>query len=253
MEELGPETVKRPRLDSYGGASSARMQHLQQQVPEAPAHAYSGPALHPPPAYIHPPPPSPYHDSANDHRSLPEPSQHNFPPNHSGYTTPIRDTRCYQPEPTYSRHGSASAPTRSPDDVQQLAQLRPLNTAIANEVHHFQQHSHPEALRPPTGYLNHDGHSDLAAQGHSMQNHNEQTPLSAQTTVAGYPNTTTGAELPLYTPVGAYNGPQNNAWINRQARKNTRATQVCDFGPSFMALLRCSLGVRYLQNKKGQM
>ncbi|MCJ1355148.1 MAG: hypothetical protein MMC33_005139 [Icmadophila ericetorum] len=228
MEELGPEMVKRPRLESYGGASSSRMQHIQQQVPEASSHAYSGPALHPPPAYHHPLPPSPYHDSANEHRSLPEPSPHNYAPGHSGYTTPIRDTRCYPPEPTYSRHGSASAPTRSPDDVQQLAQLRPLNTAIANEVHHYQQPSHPEVLRPPTGYMNHESHSDLNTTTHSMQNHNDQTPVSVQTPISGYPTTSAGSELPLYGPGGSFNASQNSAWINRQTRKNTRATQACD-------------------------
>ena len=228
MEGTGPEAVKRPRLDSYSGPVSAH--RIQQQASEASSHSYPGHALPPPSAYNQHLPLSPYHDPTGEHRSLPEPPHHgSYPQSHSGYTTPIRDLRSFPPESTYSRNGSASAPTRSPDDIQQLAQLRPLNTASANEGYHYPQHPHPETTRTPSGYITHDGLPNGTLHSLAMTTHNE--PMSAPPfpgPPGSIPNTPMGNGTSMHGGGGQFNPPQINTWMPRPARKHTRATQVCD-------------------------
>ena len=226
MEGTGPEAVKRPRLDSYSGPVSAH--RTQQQAPEALSHSYSGHALPPPSAYNQHLPLSPYHDPVCEHRSLPEPPHHvSYTQSHSGYTTPIRDLRSFPPEPTYSRNGSASAPTRSPDDIHQLAQLRPLNTASANEGYHYAQHPHPETTRAPSGYITHDGLPNGTLHSLAMTAHTEPVPAPPFSGPSGsIPNTPMGNGTAMHGGGGQFNPSQIGPWMQRPAKKHTRATQV---------------------------
>lgn len=218
MEGMGPEG-KRPRLDSYGGPTISH--RMQQQSSDTPLHGYSSHALPPPNAYTQPPPPSPYHDVVNiDHRSLPEPAQHGYTHVNSGYNTPVRDARSYPPDASYSRHGSVSAPTRSPDDIQQLAQLRPLNSASANEGHHYSQHPQLEQGGSQVGYASYDMQTNgnvvhslpMAGQNDSGHGHPNYSPVNT-------PSFTQG-QGPFSAP------PNNNATWLLPKKKNSRAQQV---------------------------
>lgn len=218
MEGIGPEG-KRPRLDSYGGPTLSH--RMQQQSSDTPLHGYSSHALPPPNAYTQPPPPSPYHDVVNiDHRSLPEPAQHGYTHVNSGYNTPVRDARSYPPDASYSRHGSVSAPTRSPDDIQQLAQLRPLNSASANEGHHYSQHPQLEQGGSQAGYASYDMQTNgnvvhslpMAGQNDSGHGHPNYSPVNT-------PSFTQG-QGPFSAP------PNNNATWLLPKKKNSRAQQV---------------------------
>ncbi|KAA6413467.1 MAG: hypothetical protein FRX48_03213 [Lasallia pustulata] len=220
MEGIGPEG-KRPRLDSYGGPALSH--RMQQQPSETPLHNYSSHALPPPNAYTQPPPPSPYHDVANtDHRSLPEPAQHGYTHITSGFNTPVRDARSYPPDTSYSRHGSVSAPTRSPDDIQQLAQLRPLNTASANEGHHYPQHPQLEHGGSQAGYATYDMQTNgnvvhslpMAGQNDSGHGHSHYSPVNTPSFAQG--------QGPFSAP------PNNNATWLLPKKKNSRAQQACD-------------------------
>lgn len=218
MEGIGPEG-KRPRLDSYGGPALSH--RMQQQSSDTPLHNYSSHALPPPNAYTQPPPPSPYHDVANtEHRSLPEPAQHGYTHVTSGYTTPVRDARSFPQDANYSRHGSVSAPTRSPDDIQQLAQLRPLNTASANEGHHYPPHPQLEHGASQAGYATYDMQTNgnvvhtlpMAGQNDPGHGHAHYSPVNTPSFAQGQ---------------GPFSAPPNNTatWLLPK-KKNSRAQQV---------------------------
>ena len=219
MEGPGLELNKRPRLESYSGPPQPH--RMQQQLPDAQLHNYSNNALPPPNTYHTPVPPSPYDGSASDHRSLPEPSQHGYGQSHSGYNTPSRDLRGYAPEASYSRHGSVSAPTRSPDEIQHLTQLRPLNTASANEAHHYAQQHHPDSA-PPTAYVAHEGHANGNAHGLPMPGYNDSAHASYQHGHHSYLNS------PGHASTTPFSGAQysNQMYATRPMKKTTRAQQV---------------------------
>ena len=213
--------------------------HQQHTESPLPLHNYQTHALRPPSAYNQPLPPSPY-DAAHDHRNPPELPPHAYPPPQSGYNTPVQNTRPFQPESSYSRHGSVSAPTRSPDEGPPLTALRPLNTASANEGQHYPPHpvsgapshlgGHPIAYVPPDGYMNGTAHGVPMSTPHDPS---QRPPLPGQ--YATY------AE----SPIGPGGGPPYSAgpygpsqeWMRQQQgpRKNTRALQV--------GRRRCSRGV----------
>ncbi|MCJ1413767.1 hypothetical protein MMC32_000091 [Xylographa parallela] len=231
MEEIGPEASKRPRLDSFGGAAPMHRVHQQHTESPLPLHNYQTHALRPPSAYNQPLPPSPY-DAAHDHRNLPELPPHGYPHPQSGYNTPVQNTRPFQPESTYSRHGSVSAPTRSPDEGLPVTALRPLNTASANEGQHYPPHpgseapshlgGHPIAYGPPDGYMNGTTHALPMSMPHDPS---QRPPLAGQ--YANYSESSVGPGGPPYS-AGIY-GPSQE-WMRQQQgpRKNTRALQACD-------------------------
>ncbi|MCJ1383288.1 hypothetical protein MMC17_006401 [Xylographa soralifera] len=243
MEEIGPEASKRPRLDSFGGAAPMQGVHQQHTESPLPLHNYQTHALRPPSAYNQPLPPSPY-DAAHDHRNLPEHLPQGYPHPQSGYTTPVQNTRPFQPESTYSRHGSVSAPTHSPDDGPPLTALRPLNTASANKGQHYPSHpvseapshlgGHPIAYGPPEGYMNGTAHGLPMSTPHDPS---QRPPLPGQ--FASYAESPVGPGGPPYS-AGIY-GPSQE-WMRQQQgpRKNTRALQACDTCRSRKA--RCDEG-----------
>ncbi len=222
MEGQGPE-AKRPRLDTYNDGSY----RMQQQPPIAPSHSYSS---HPPPPRNHyphgapPPPPSPYYESgAHDHnRALPDPTGGYTQPQ-SGHNTPAREQRHYASEPTYSRRGSASAITRSPDGYQQYPNGRPLNSAATTEGHHPPTYS-TDAAGHAVGYPNHDGpmngnaHHGLPMSAYSDNAHSvaQGHPEYSQSPVSATPHPFSG---------GGY-GPQSSYQIMQRSKKGNRATQV---------------------------
>ena len=262
MEGIGSDTNKRPRLDSYSkGAHSAHQpQHIQQphqqqqqqqqqqqhQLPEvSSSHGHSHPhtphVLPPPPSFNNPLPISPYAEALGEHRSLPDPSHHSYAHPYSGHNTPIREHRSYPSDLEYSRHGSLSAPTRSPDDPPPLTHLRPLNTPSANEGPHYPHHSHPDATRHSVGYHTVEGHSNGSAHSLTMSSHPDSA--STQPTpghVGNYSHSPVSNGPSLHVGSGGqYNTPQMSQWIQRPARKNTRAQQVRIFlvGRAFLLII----------------
>ena len=211
------------------------MHRSHQQHPESPLplHTYQGQPLRPPSAYSQPLPPSPYESAAHEHRNLPEPPPHPYTHPHSGYSTPIRDSRPYQPEPAYSRHGSVSAPRRSPEEGGPLTALRPLNTASANEGQHYSHHSHPESTGHPSGlsasYGPHEVYSNGTAHGLPMSTAHDPAhrppPLGH---LAGYSESPVGTGPSPYS-AGPYGAPPDWAMRAQVQRKNTRAQQVYTF------------------------
>ncbi|MCJ1281742.1 hypothetical protein MMC26_001065 [Xylographa opegraphella] len=232
MEEIGPEASKRPRLDSFGGAAPMHRVHQQHTESPLPLHSYQTHALRPPSAYNQPLPPSPY-DAAHDHRNLPDIPPHGYPHPQSGYDTPVQNARPFQPESTYSKHGSVSAPTRSPDEGPPVTALRPLNTASANDGQHYPPHpvseapSHlggqPITYAPPDGYMNGGPAHGLPMS--TPHDPSQRPPLAGP--FANYPEPPIGQGGPLYS-AGVY-GPSQD-WMRQQQgpRKNTRALQACD-------------------------
>jgi len=222
MEGQGPE-AKRPRLDTYNDGSY----RMQQQPPIAPSHSYSS---HPPPPRNHyphgapPPPPSPYYESgAHDHnRALPDPTGGYTQPQ-SGHNTPAREQRHYASEPTYSRRGSASAITRSPDGYQQYPNGRPLNSAATTEGHYPPTYS-TDAAGHAVGYPNHDGPMNGNAQhGLPMSAY----PDNAHSVAQGQPEYSQSPVSATPHPFsgGGY-GPQSSYQIMQRSKKGNRATQV---------------------------
>ena len=239
MEDIGPEASKRPRLDSFGGAPPMHRMHQQHSESPLPLHTYQGQALRPPSAYSQPLPPSPY-DPTHDHRNLPEGPPHAYPSQHSGYNTPVQTSRPYQPDAVYSRQGSHSAPTRSPDEGQPITGLRPINTASGNDGQHYAQHPHPDPSNHPAGppiaygasegYVNGNTHGLPMATPHDPSHR----PPPVQQ-YAGY------SESPLGNAPGPYSagyGPAPQDWrsIQHGQRKNTRALQVRSEPPSMCSL-----------------
>ncbi|KAL8777731.1 MAG: hypothetical protein Q9194_002391 [Teloschistes cf. exilis] len=183
MDGPGPDAPKRPRLGPYDAPHSHRM---QPQLPITQSHGYAVPHTLPPPnpspasaPYGHQQStvPPPYND--HEFRNLPEPTPHQYvQAAHSGHSTP-RDQRSYPSEPpSYSRRGSASGPTRSPDDYG-YPPARPLSIATSNEgqpyhpqhysVEHGSAHSyHSMHEGPINGNTNH---------GPSLPTYNDQAHL----------------------------------------------------------------------------
>ena len=222
MEGPGPE-VKRPRLDTYDDGTY----RLQQQLPIAPSHSYSS---HPPPPrnyYPHgapPPPPSPYYDTGgHDHnRALPDPT--GYTQSQSGHNTPAREQRHYAD--TYSRRGSVSATTRSPESYQQYPGGRALSSAGTNDGHYPATYS-TDAAGHAVGYPSTDGpmngivHNGLPLSAYPDNPH---TALPTQPEYSRSPISTT----PHSYPGGAY-GPQSSYQMMQRSKKGNRATQVSLF------------------------
>lgn len=246
MDGTGSETVKRQRLD-YNNVShrlQQQQQQQQQQPPTSQSHSYSVNTLPPPNSYPpQPPPPSPYHQSVpHEHRSLPEPTPHSFTQSHSGHNTPLRDQRSYPLDTTYSRRGSASGSTRSPDGYDQFAATRPLNPATGNEGQHYPAQYPIEHPAHFSAYPNHDGplngnaHHGLPMSSYSEQPH----PIPS-----GHPHDYSQSPVSVQHPYNAatYSGQMNHQNTVRP-KKGSRAQQVCRGQVEPMLLLNCcSLGV----------
>ena len=221
MEENGPE-AKRPRLDTTYNASSHRSQH-----PIAPSHSYSAhapPPRNPYPSGAPPPPPSPYYEAgAHDHdRALPHPSHSSsghpgYTP-HSGHNTPVREQRPhYAPDPNYSRRGSASATTRSPDaSYQPYSGGRPLNSTDG----HYGPSYASDSANHAVGYPNSDGTMNGQTHGLPMPTYSEQTPAPS-----GRPSDYGHSPVNV-APPGYPASPYVGGYPNMRVRKGQRATQV---------------------------
>lgn len=246
MDGTGSETAKRQRLDYNNGSH-----RMQQQSSISQSHNYPVNTLPPPNSYpSQPPPPSPYHQSVpHEHRSLPEPSPHSFTQPHSGHNTPIRDLRSYPVDNTYSRRGSASGSTRSPDGYEQFATTRSLNNATVNDGQHYSSQYQTEHVGHFPGYPSHDGplngnpHHGLPMSNYSDQPH----PIPS-----GHPSDY--GQSPVNTVQNPYSGSSysgpSNPNMNRP-KKGSRATQVC---PNETVVLACaesdSLGLRCMPDEK---
>lgn len=223
MEEHGPE-AKRPRLDTTYGAST----HRSQQQPIAPSHSYSAHA--PPPRNSYPsgapPPPSPYYDpGGHEHdRALPHPthaSSANHPSYtpHSGHNTPVREQRHYAPDTGYSRRGSASATTRSPDaSYQPYSSGRHISSTDANYSSSYASDSANHAV----GYPNSDGTMNGQTHGLPMPTYAEQ-PHASSGRPSDYGHSPVNVAPPGY-PASPYGGA--TGYQNMRVRKGQRATQV---------------------------
>ena len=230
MEGSGSETSKRPRLGPYDGSHA-----MQPQLSIAQSHNYAGHTLPPPnPSsssghYIPQPqavPQSPYHDAASHElRNLPEPTPHAYVQAHSGHSTPIRDQRPFPSDTSYSRRGSASGSTRSPDEYQQYPSSRSLSIAASNERQHYSQ-QYP---------LDHAGHQAYTSHDPPM-NGNTHHGLPMPTSYGDQNHTPTQGHPIEYgqSPVNAmqhpYGGPLlsvQSSYQNMQKKKGTRAQQVC--------------------------
>lgn len=190
MDALGAEAAKRPRLGPFDASHSHRM---QPQLPITQSHGYGVGHTLPPPnpspasaAYGHQQSavPSPYNDNELRNLPAPEPTPHQYvQAAHSGHSTPLRDQRPYPSEPSsYSRQGSASGPTRSPDDYG-YPSGRPLNIATTTiEGPHYPAQHYPVDHGGAVPYHPHDGHiNGTTNHGLPVPNYNDQghPPLSA--------------------------------------------------------------------------
>ena len=234
MEETGPEAAKRRRLDSYDTPSSSYLQRSggnAKPASEIPPHAFTNPTLPPPPAYQRPPL-SPYSvDSPAEHRSFPDTQHRSYThaqPSHSGYSTPLRDPRMLPNEPPYSRNHSVSGVMRSPVDSQPPSQLRPLNTAAANDASHHIPQFHSDSTRTSSSYTPYEVHSNGTAQ-HGLPMSNPHEPLVGNVQPNAYinspgtgPQTFSGPFGPASVEIPTYRNS------GMQPRKSARATQVGD-------------------------
>ncbi len=247
MDGTGSEASKRPRLD-FNNASH----RPQQQPPIAPSHTLPPPNSYPPQA----PPPSPYHQSvAPELRSLPEPTPHGYSQFHSGHNTPIRDVRSFPLDTTsYSRRGSASGSTRSPEEYNHFPSTRPLSTVAPSDGPHYPAPPPLDHPGPFPAYQGHDGplngaaHHGLPMTSYAEHNH----------TGPGHPSdylpSPTNMVHPQYAPAhpAVSSGPPNM----HRPKKGTRAQQVC--GPVVGrdpcgAAKLSSPGVRRVSRPEGQM
>ncbi|KAL8681305.1 MAG: hypothetical protein Q9186_002569 [Xanthomendoza sp. 1 TL-2023] len=238
MDGSGSDSSKRPRLGPYDAPHSHRM---QPQLPITQSHGY-GPAhtLPPPnpsPASVpYPHPQSTVHSPYNDYESrnlpVPEPTPHQYvQAAHSGHSTPLRDQRPYPSEPSsYSRRGSASGPTRSPDDYA-YPSARPLSVTTTNEGHHYPPQQHyavDHAAGPP--YHPHDGHIN----GHTnhalpMPHYNDQNHGPPSAHPHDYGQSPVSANPHSYGPQTL--GPQATYQTMQRDKirnKGHRATQILD-------------------------
>ena len=251
MEDIGQEAIKRQRLDSLTGNSSHRThpQQQQQQQPEPPLQLYNyqgAQALGPPNAYSQPPPPSPYETAHEARPPLPEhPQQARYPPQHSGYNTPIRDSRPPLPDhPAVYQHrpGSHSAPTRSPDEIPHTGPLRPLNTNFDADGQQYPPNANHEAVENPAAFPTQEPLSNGQFHGLPMAPHQEPIQGPPPGSGPGYVEPSMAqAQYGAPYSAGPYSAPPN-AWAGRhvvQPRKNTRATQVSNSSnhPAYCYLL----------------
>ncbi|KAL8799630.1 MAG: hypothetical protein Q9200_007491 [Gallowayella weberi] len=182
MDGPGSDSSKRPRLGPYDAPHSHRM---QPQLPITQSHGYGPGHTLPPPnpspaAVPYPHPQSTVHSPYNDYESrnlpVPEPTPHQYvQAAHSGHSTPLRDQRPYPSEPSsYSRRGSASGPTRSPDDYA-YPSGRPLTVATTNDGQHYPPQHYPVDHAPGPPYHPHDGHiNGHTNHGLPMPHYNDQ-------------------------------------------------------------------------------
>ena len=218
MEE---HEAKRPRLDTAYGTGA----HRSQQHPITPSHSYSPHGLSQRNSYPSgaPPPPSPYYEAGpHEHdRALPPPSSaHTGYTTHSDNNTPVREQRHYAPDPSYSRRGSASATTRSPEgSYQQYSGGRPLSSADAHYAPSYASDSANHAV----GYPNNDGTMNGHTHGLPMPTYTEQTPAPPGRS-SEYGHSPVNVAPPGY-PGGSYSAPVSYQTIHR-LRKGNRATQV---------------------------
>ena len=223
MEAQGPE-AKRPRLDTYNDGSHRGPQYTS----IAPSHGHSPyslpPRNHYPPS-APPPPPSPYYEAGiPDHsRALPDPTGYTH--SQSGHNTPAREQRHYAPEATYSRRGSTSGTTRSPDSYQHYV-ARPLNSnAGTNDGHYPPATYATDSAGHAVGYPNHDGSMNGAPHhGLPMSAYPEHPPTlpPGRPEYSQSPVNATPHQYP-----GIPYGPQSNYQMMQRSRKGNRATQVC--------------------------
>ena len=223
MEGPGSEASKRQRLDSYN--VSHRLQ--QQQPPISQPHTYSGHTLPPPNSYVQPPPipQSPYHEAPpHEHRNLPDPIPHGYNHSLSGHNTPIRDSRGYPSDPGYSRRGSASGATRSPDEYPQYAAARNLSSTSSEAQHfppqHLEHAVHWSGYPPQDGPLNGNTHHGLP-----MANYNEQNYTVTQGHAPEYSQSPVNAGPHSYGASGYGASPGYHSSMQRP-KKGNRAQQV---------------------------
>ncbi|KAL8710852.1 MAG: hypothetical protein Q9220_004655 [cf. Caloplaca sp. 1 TL-2023] len=215
---------------------------MQPQLPIAQSHGYAAghtlPPPHPSPAsasYGHQQPAvhSPYNDNELRNLPVPEPTPHQYvQAAHSGHSTPLRDQRHYPSEPpSYSRRGSASGPTRSPDDYA-YPSGRPLSIATTNEGQHYPPQHYPVDHGGGPPYHPHDGPiNGVANHGLPMSGYHDQghVPPSAnphdysQSPVSAHPHSYGGSVLGAQA---GYQGMQRDKM--RGGQKGHRATQACD-------------------------
>ena len=225
MDGTGSETSKRQRLDSYNVSH-----RLQQQPPIAHSHGFSVNNTLPPPnsSYVPQPlPPSPYHEStAHEHRSLPDPAPHGYTQSPSGQNTPIRDSRPYPLDASYSRRGSASASTRSPDGYQQFPTARPLNNAAGSDAQNYPQPYTVENAGHYSAYANNDGPMNgTPHHGLPMSTYGEQSHPNPPGHPSDYGQSSVNAAPHPYGG-STYGGPSNHQNMQRP-KKGNRAQQVC--------------------------
>ncbi|KAL8857140.1 MAG: hypothetical protein Q9178_006316 [Gyalolechia marmorata] len=236
MEGPASDASKRPRLGPYDASHSHRM---QPQLPITHSHGYGAghtlPPPNPPPASVpYPHQQSAVHSPYNDYESrnlpVPEPTPHQYvQAAHSGHSTPLRDQRPYPSEPSsYSRRGSASAPTRSPDDYA-YHPGRPLSIATSSEGQHYPPQHYPVDHGGGPSYHPHEGPNGTTNHGLPMPHYNDQIqgPPSAhphdyiQSPVSGHPHP--------YGPsaLGAQ-AQYHNMQREKVRSKGHRAQQACD-------------------------
>ncbi|KAL9614805.1 MAG: hypothetical protein Q9167_000715 [Letrouitia subvulpina] len=222
MEASGSEASKRPRLGTYDGSHG-----MQPQPSIAQSHSYTGhtlPPPNPPPPSAHYIPQSPYHDaSSHELRSLPEPTPHAYVQAHSGHSTPIREQRPFPADVNYSRRGSASRPTRSPDEYQQYQPTRALSIATSTDRQHYPQ-QHPIDHAGHSAYAPHDTPMNgNAHHGLPMLSYNDQSHNPSQGHPAEY------SQSPVSTMPHSYGNSllsaQSNYQNMQQKKKGTRAQQ----------------------------
>lgn len=209
---------------------------LQQQPAIAHSHGFSVNTLPPPnSSYVPQPlPPSPYHESsAHEHRSLPDPAPHGYTQSSSGQNTPIRDSRSYPLDPSsYSRRGSASASTRSPDGYPTFPTARPLNNAAGNDAQHYPPQYPIETAGHYSGYANNDGpmngnpHHGLPMSTYGEQSHPNPPPPGHPSDYG--PSSVNAVQQHPYGGGGGgstYGGAANHQNMQRP-KKGNRAQQV---------------------------
>ncbi|KAL8719340.1 MAG: hypothetical protein Q9225_003641 [Loekoesia sp. 1 TL-2023] len=206
MDGPSSEAAKRPRLGPYEASRSHRM---QPQLPITQSHGYGAGHTLPPP---NPPPASaPYGhqqsavQSPYDHElrnlPVPEPTPHQYvQAAHSGHSTPLRDQRPYPSEPSsYPRRGSASGPTRSPDDYA-YPSGRPLSIATTSEAQQYPPQHYPVDHGGGPHYHPHDGPiNGTTNHGLPMANYNEHAHLPPSAHLQDYSQSPVSAH-PQYGP-----------------------------------------------------
>ena len=233
----GSEVSKRPRLGSYD--PSSHLHRMQPQLSTSQSHGYGTGHTLPPPntqsaqaaPFVHHSPggaPASYHHDAASHdytRQLPapEPTPHSYVQAHSGHSTPIREQRPFPSDANYSRRGSASGPTRSPDDYQ-YGPPRQLSIATSNESQRYPSQQYTVDPGGQANYHSLDG--PVNGNGHHglpTQNNSEQPYPSHSAHTNEYSHSPLSAHPHAYSTHAPY---QAMPLKTMSTRKGTRATQV---------------------------